>query len=86
MRATNRVALMFMNLIKLGSSSKYPFNPDHVFEFDEKSLQSAVSDIFSKVYINPLFIGLKLASLNIELRPPKFCTKYCDQWILLAIK
>jgi hypothetical protein len=85
MRITNKIILMFMSLMKLKSKFRYPLNPDHIFEFDKRSLQS-IASIFSEIHIDPLFIGLKLAKLNIQVRFPKFFENYCDQWILLAIK
>jgi ubiquinone/menaquinone biosynthesis C-methylase UbiE len=85
MRITNKIILMFMSLMKLKSKFRYPFNPDHIFELDKRSLQS-IANIFSKIRVDPLFIGLKLAKLNIQVRFPKFFENYCDQWILLAIK
>jgi ubiquinone/menaquinone biosynthesis C-methylase UbiE len=83
LRATNRIALMFIKLMKLSLGSKYPLNPDHIFEFDKETLRSLINKFFSKMYISPLFIGLKLANLCIKVKFPEY---FCDQWILLAIK
>jgi len=81
-RITNKIGLLFCG----GKTGlRYPLNPDHVFEYDEKSLKSVIQS-FSESYVIPLFVGLKLPSLslNIEMKFPSFFKKYCDQWLLLA--
>jgi len=82
-RITNKIGLLFHGG---KTQSKYPLNPDHYFEYDERSLRNIVQS-FQKVQLIPLFVGFKLPSSNlkIEIRFPTFWRKYCDQWILVAI-
>ena len=83
-RITNKIGLLFCGG-KPGS--KYPLNPDHCFEYDERSLINIIRN-FSEAYVIPLFIGINLPSLNvnIEMKFPSFFKRYCDQWILVAVK
>jgi ubiquinone/menaquinone biosynthesis C-methylase UbiE len=83
-RIHTRIGLGLLSM-RTRSNDRYPLNPLHVFEYDEKNLLYIIRN-FSKVQIIPLFIGFKFAGSNIELKLPSIFKRYCDQWIAIAIK
>lgn len=87
-RITSALAsALYAHIQKCYSDIKYPTNPNHVFEFEDKHLEYLFErSHFIKYRIIPLFIGFKVASLYCEIRLPKILERYCDQWMVLAIK
>ena len=83
-RIHTRIVLGLLSM-RTRSDTKYPLNPLHDFEYDERSLMHLMKN-FSKVQLIPLFIGLKFAGSNIEIKVPSIFKGYCDQWIAVAIK
>jgi len=70
-RITCKIGSLFL---RRKTGSKYPLNPNHYFEYDERSLMN-VAQNFQEAYVIPIFIGL---GLGIEMKFPTFFKKYCD--------
>lgn len=86
---SRRITSIFTSLVRFltRSRSKYPFNPDHVFEYTDTDLHCILSKCFGEYHIIPVFLGVMTRFSDIGLKiPPKILLKYCNQWMVLAKK
>jgi ubiquinone/menaquinone biosynthesis C-methylase UbiE len=76
----NRPTKVYSHIVKVAkhSSSKYPMNPDHVFEYGASDIEKVFAESeFNSYVIEPIF---RRISTVVRIR------QYCDQWIVTAKK